>query len=313
MPAGGGADSDPSATPETSPPFRTIAIVGLGLIGGSVALAARRRWQDVSIVGVDRTEILAGLHTEGVFAEVGDSLDITRGADLVVLAAPVREIIATLGRLFGLIEPSAVVTDVGSTKRAIVAAAGRDGPSLRFVGGHPLAGSVGSGFAVSTADLFTDRTWLLVPTGRGGSESVDRVSELVAGLGARPRLIDAETHDRVMAAVSHLPQVAVSALMRAVGDLAGPDGLELAGTGLLDTTRLAASPTGLWADVCATNADQLGVALDRLIETLVAIRSSLEDRQALDDVFAPAREWRRRLEQVMVQRPMPAGVRSGAC
>ena len=306
------ATSELPAIAGTPPPFRTIAIVGLGLIGGSVALAARRQWPDSVIVGVDRTEVCERLHAQGVFAAVGDALDMTCGAELVVLATPVREIIATLGRLPDLIDQDAVVTDVGSTKRAILAAASQHGARLALVGGHPLAGAVGSGFSAATAELFTDRVWLLTPAGPRESEAVERVTRFVDGLGARPRVIDAETHDRLMAAVSHLPQLTVSALMRVVGDLAGPDGLELAGAGLLDTTRLAASPTGLWADICATNADQLGVALDRYIETLIGIRSSLGDRQSIDDVFAPAREWRSRLEQATAVGHPAAHLRSEA-
>ena len=278
-----------------------VAIVGLGLIGGSITLAARRRFPSLRIVGIDRPEVLARVAASGAPIDTSADLDSVRGADLIVLAAPVLEILRMLDRLSGLASVGAVVTDVGSTKRAIVEAAGRLAPTVAFVGGHPLAGAAASGFESARPDLFDGRTWLLTPVSGGDSVAVERLSSFVAAIGARPRLIDATAHDRLMAALSHLPQLAASALMRVAGELAGAGGLELAGTGLFDTTRLAASPPEVWSDICATNADHLGEALDQYIAALTSLRSMLTERQTIDEMFVTAGGWRRQLEQAFAR------------
>ena len=292
-----------AGSPET--PLAKIAIVGLGLIGGSVALAARRRWQALHIVGIDRPGVLARVAALGAAIETSAGLDAVRGADLIVLAVPVLEIIGTLHRLSGVARAGAIVTDAGSTKRAIVDAAGCLDPAVTFVGGHPLAGAATSGFDSARPDLFEGRTWLLTPAAGCDPRAIECLRSFVSGLGARPKLIDAPAHDRLMAAVSHLPQMAASALMRVAGELAGPDGLELAGPGLFDTTRLAASPSDVWSDICATNADHLGWALDQYITALISLKAIVTERGRIDEVFVPAREWRRRLEQALASSGMP--------
>lgn len=281
--------------------FEQIAVVGLGLVGGSITLAARHRFPALRIVGIDRPEVLARVAAARAAHELSADLNGVRGADLVVLAAPVLEILGMLGPLAGIAGAGAVVTDVGSTKRAIVEAAGRLAPAVTFVGGHPLAGAAASGFESARPDLFEGRTWLLTPVSGGDSVSVDRLCSFVSALGARPRLIEASAHDRLMAAVSHLPQLAASTLMRVTGELAGTGGLELAGAGLVDTTRLAASPPAVWSDICATNADHLGEALDRYIAALTALRSVLTERKTIDELFVTAGERRRQLEQAFAR------------
>lgn len=287
-------------------PFAKIAVVGLGLIGGSVALAARHRWPALSIVGIDRPEVLARVAARLAAIETAADLDSVRGADLIVLAAPVPEILDMLGRLPGRADAGAIVTDVGSTKRAIVERAGRLAPTVTFVGGHPLAGAATSGFDSARPDLFDGRTWLLTPTPGCDPRPVERLCRFVSGLGACPRAIDAQAHDRLMAALSHLPQLAASMLMRVAGELAGPGGLDLAGAGLFDTTRLAASPPEVWSGICATNADHLGSALDQYIAALTSLRSALTDPARIHEAFTRAGEWRRRLEQALVSTPGPA-------
>jgi prephenate dehydrogenase len=287
---------DPLAGPSETA-FERVAIVGLGLIGGSVALAARHRWPALRVIGIDRPGVLARVAARDAAIETSPDLDSVRGADLIVLAAPVLEILRTLGRLSGIASAGAVVTDVGSTKRAILEAGGRLAPAVTFVGGHPLAGAARSGFESASLDLFEGRVWLLTPTPGCDSSPVERLCGFVSGLGAHPRVIDGTAHDRLMAALSHLPQLAASALMGVAGELAGSDGLELAGAGLFDTTRLAASPPEVWSDICATNADHLGPALDEYIAALVSLRSMLTERRTIDEMFVRAAEWRHRLEQ----------------
>ena len=262
------------------PFFKRLAVVGFGLIGGSIAQAASRRWPSTEIVSI----------------EVGASLGGVAGADLVVLAAPVLANIALLSELPGRISPDTLVTDTGSTKRAIVAAA-QGVPSVAFIGGHPMAGAARGGIAQARADLFDGRPWILTPPANHSPESLARLEQFVEGLGAVPHIMTPELHDRFVGAVSHLPQLTASALMHVVGTLAGDVGLELAGAGLHDTTRLATSPPDIWRDVAATNEDVLRDALDTLIATLTELRDSLGSGQAIDEVFTSACRWREALER----------------
>jgi prephenate dehydrogenase len=274
-----------------APVFERIAVVGLGLIGGSVALAARRAWPTALVIGVDRRLVLEkaiGRHAIDVASE---DLMIVSEADLVVLAAPVGQNLDVLAALPATVPGEATVTDVGSTKRAIVDASRVLPPRLRFVGGHPLAGAALGGIDHARADLFVGRPWLFA--GGGDGEAGNRLSAFVTALGARPVVVpSAGEHDRLVAFLSHLPQLAASALMAVVGSHVGEAGLALAGRGLVDSTRLASSPPDVWRDVCRQNADEIGPALDDLIQTLRTLREGLADGAAVDRAFGEANAWR---------------------
>jgi prephenate dehydrogenase len=277
--------------------FRRIGIVGLGLIGGSAAFAARRVFPDAVIVGVDRDgDVAIAARQLGAVHEAGISLDSLAGADLVLLAAPVTANIAALERLSGLLDPGAVVTDVGSTKRAMLDGARRMLPGAPFVGGHPLAGAARGGLEASRPDLFERRPWVLTPEAQTPRPAVARVATFVSRLGAVPIEIDPGVHDHVLAFTSHLPQLTASALMHVVGEAVEDSGLRLAGRGLADTTRVAASPVSIWRDICATNADEILPALDALIETLRQVRDDLAEGHPPDRVFHSAGRWRRKLD-----------------
>jgi len=281
--------------PLGKPIFDRIAVVGLGLIGGSIALSARRAWPASLVIGVDRNEVLGQairLHAVDVAA---DDLAITAEADLVVLAAPVREILALLAELPDRVRTSAVITDVGSTKRAIVEAARVLPSRLSFVGGHPVAGMARSGLAAARPDLFAGRRWIFTPEADAPADVVERLFAFATALGAEPCRMTAADHDRVLAFTSHLPQLVSTALMLAVGESVGAGGLRMAGTGLRDTTRLAESPVSVWPDICATNADELGPALDQLIALLESLRESLTSAEAIEDLFTSANAWRGKL------------------
>ncbi len=244
--------------------FQHIAIVGLGLIGGSIALAARKAWPSALVIGVDRNEVLEKAMVRHAIDVASPDLMIASEADLVILATPVGQILELLPTLADHVGTDAVVTDVGSTKRAIVEAARMLPARLRFVAGHPLAGAARSGFDVARPDLFADRPWLFVPAPGGSDEALARLSAFVHGLGARPvTLPSAAEHDRLLAFLSHLPQLTASVLMSVVGDAAGDEGLALSGRGLQDTTRLPSSPASVWRDVCRTNADEIGAGARR--------------------------------------------------
>ena len=260
---------------------RRVAIVGCGLIGGSIELAARERLPGIDLVTLDR----------------GDDLRQAASADLVVLAAPIAEIIALLGALRPLVSDATLITDTGSTKAAIVAAA----EGLRFIGGHPIAGAAISGRGAARADLFAGRPWVLTPAAGVRADDVQRLQDFVAHLGAVPRVLDCADHDRLFSFISHLPQLAASALMAVVGAGVGRDGLALAGAGLRDTTRIASSPPEIWRDIVATNDVNIGPALDALIAVLTEMRGG--NAEALGATFERAREWRGVLEAAERQTP----------
>jgi prephenate dehydrogenase len=240
------------------PPGPTVAVVGLGLVGGSIARGLTRAgWR---VLGVDRAGPLRAARAAGAIAEAHRSpLEAARQAGLVVLAAPPRANLALLRRMARL-RPAPVVTDVGSVKGAICAEAGRLGLA-GFVGGHPMAGAERAGFAASRPDLFRGRPWVLVheEAARGAAR---RVRALVRALGGRVVRLGAADHDRAVAFVSHLPQLVSWALLRAaVEDPVARRHLQVAGPGFADMTRLAASPRRLWDDILAQNRPQVARAL----------------------------------------------------
>ena len=295
------------------PVFPRIAIVGLGLIGGSIAFAARRAWPSTHVVAIDREPVLREALSRRAIDAAVDDLAAVGNADLVVLAAPVRQNTSLLRRVAEHVSPSTVVTDVGGTKRTIVEAAAALSRPITFVGGHPLGGGARGGFEFATASLFARRPWIFTPSSdstdaarsRGRSrdaseggpirETVDRLAAFVTGLGAHPTTMTAAEHDRLMSLISHLPQLAATALMEVVGRAAGGSGLKMAGQGLIDTTRLASSPADVWRDICATNADEIRAALDLLIERLSEMRTDLERAEVIDAVFNDAAHWRAEL------------------
>jgi len=280
-----------------TPIFEKIGIVGLGLIGGSIALKARELWPTSLVIAVDHKDVLETamrLHAIDVAAE---DLIVLAEADLVVLAAPVKQNIALLEELDEHVRVPAVVTDTGSTKRDIVAAARSLPPRFTFIGGHPLGGASKGGLEHARPDLFAGRPWLLTPTARSvdrpaNGDALEKLTAFIRAVGAEPRTLTPDAHDRLLAFLSHLPQLTVSALMQVVGEAVGQDGLALAGRGLADTTRLASSPADIWKDIAATNADEVGPALDALIAVLKDLRRDLAHGDRLSEVFEEANRWR---------------------
>jgi prephenate dehydrogenase len=275
------------------PPFLRIAIVGVGLIGGSIALAARERWPNVRVSGIDRPAVLAHAIGSGAIDRGATSVAAAGDVDLVVLAAPVGENVRLLSE-FSAYFGTTLVTDVGGTKRDIVAAA-RQANGVRFVGGHPLGGAERGGFGFARPDLFRGRAWIFTPADDTPPEHLERLNRFVQAFGARPAILTPEDHDRLMAFLSHLPQLATSALMEVIGSAAGADGLRLAGRGLVDSTRLASSPASVWRGICASNADAIGDALDQLIERLTELRADVRNGERIERVFTDAGKWRAEL------------------
>jgi prephenate dehydrogenase len=280
----------------TAPPFDHIGIIGLGLVGGSVALAARRRWPTVVITVCDPAPVTQEAVTQGVVTAVVATAEELQHCDLIVVATPVLEVPSLLGRL-GRTGTQALVTDVSSTKRVVMDAAKQT--PLSFVGGHPVAGSEQSGLAAARADLFDGRPWLLVSMRDPAAVPTGVVDELEAreamlttftvGLGAQPSWTDAVTHDRVMAHVSHAPQVVSTALMAASGEAVGADGVAWSGRGFADMTRLASSPSDVWQGILETNADFIADALTGIAAKLPTSSQALMDAPTVRALFDRAR------------------------
>jgi prephenate dehydrogenase len=283
------------------PPFQRVAIVGLGLIGGSVAFAARKTWPSIHVCGIDREAVLREAVARRAIDASATELAAVSGADLVILAAPVLQNLTLLRQVAEHVSPRTVITDVGGTKRRIVDSAAALPERVTFIGGHPLGGGARGGFEFATASLFTRRPWIFTPPeepvgaqAENVRQALDRLSAFVAGIGAQPTTMTAARHDALMALLSHLPQLAVTALMEVVGTTVDGD-IRLAGQGLVDTTRLASSPAEVWRDICSTNADEIARALDLLIERLSDIRGDLQRAEIIDAVFDQAAHWRAEL------------------
>jgi len=282
----------PGRNPGQPPIFQRVGIVGLGLIGGSIALAARQTWPAGLVIGVDRKDVLERAMILHAIDVAADDPIVLAEADLVILAAPIQQNLELLRELEDNVSGAAVVTDTGSTKRQMVEAAKSLPDRLTFFGGHPLGGAARGGIEHARPDLFAGRPWLFTPSPGHDVQALDKLMSFASGLGAIPRSVSPEEHDRLLAFISHLPQLTVSALMHVVGQAAGSEGLSLSGRGLQDTTRLASSPADIWKEVSATNADELGAALDALIAVLGELRADLETGQSIEAVFASANSWR---------------------
>lgn len=285
------------ASPGAPPIFEKIGIVGLGLIGGSIALRSRELWPKALVIAVDQKDVLETAMRLHAIDVAADDLIVLAEADLVILAAPVKQNIALLAELDEHVRQPAVVTDTGSTKREIVAAARGLPPRFTFIGGHPLGGAAKGGLEHARPDLFVGRPWLLTPAhARTDSaqrgDALEKLTAFVTAIGSPPKIVSVEAHDRLLAFLSHLPQLTASALMQVVGDAVGQEGLDFAGRGLADTTRLASSPADIWTDIAATNADEIGRALDQLIALLTDLRRDLPRGERLSDVFEAAARWR---------------------
>ncbi len=273
-----------------------IAVIGVGLIGGSVGLAAKERL-DAEVIGYDPDSSAgeAALERGAVTSLATSVAEAVADVDTVFVAAPVMALPDVVGNVLSLVGPDCVVTDVGSTKRAVVEV----NPDPRFVGGHPLAGLETAGVGSARADLFDGATWYLTPTSTTQGTLYERLHRLIGGLGAKPDAIDVETHDRMLATVSHLPHVLANVLVtQAAKELsAGSERLPATGPSFRDATRVAGANSGIWADIYRSNADDLAVEIESTIAGLNEFKSVLAsgDAAAITEWNEAARSARERL------------------
>lgn len=274
-------------------PFRRVAILGTGLIGGSFALALRKHFPEISTIGYDRPEGLERARARGVVHETASDISgAVRGADLVYVALPIVATMEAVPAIAASAEASALVTDAGSTKAAICKMAGeyfQDG--TEFLGGHPMAGKEHSGVAYADADLFRGARYVLIGREDNFNQRAQNFVRVLETIGAQPSWSDADTHDWAVGIVSHLPQLVAVALARVVQDETDETGLpvSLAGPGLQDTLRLAGSPYAVWRDILLTNKDNVSRALDRVAQAVDHLRTHLASKE-LDQEFQSANE-----------------------
>ncbi len=292
------------------PVFDTIAIVGVGLIGGSLGMAAREFSAARQVIGIGRTEQKL-MKAKLLGAIDSYSLDIAagvRGADFVVIATPVRTIIPTLEIAASALKPGTVVTDVGSTKKEIVEQATKLMPEgCSFVGGHPMAGSEESGVESALPSMFVGATYVLTPTAETSLDALQKMSRFVEAIGAKVEVMSPEQHDAAVALISHLPHAVSAALLHTVvkshrgsalnrlaENLDGVQALRLAAGSFRDLTRISNSPPEIWRDICLTNASEISKAIDRLKSILGELQAAIAagNEEELFKFFEEARQVR---------------------
>jgi len=279
--------------------FERVAVIGVGLIGGSFALALKQAGACAHVVGAGRNTANVKLALErGILDSVAaDAVAAAHGADLVLLAAPVAQFPKIFQDIGSVLNPKAVVTDGGSTKRDVIAAArkGLGRKIAQFVPAHPIAGAEKSGAAAASAELFRGRRVIVTPLPENADSSVRRIEAAWSACGARISRMDPEEHDAVLAAVSHLPHLLAFALVHEIAGRGNSEQLfSYAAGGFRDFTRIASSHPEMWRDVCLANKDHLLKELSRFERSLKRIGSLLEsgDAAALEKLFAEARAAR---------------------
>ena len=274
------------------PVFNKVAVVGTGLIGGSLAMALKRKKLARRIVGVSRHEETLRIAKKKSIIDSGSrDLNIVRDADLVILATPVDTILKSGRAIRGLIKDSCIVTDVGSTKQKIVRSLARIFP--RFVGSHPLAGSEKRGIINADPRIFKGSVCLLTPVAGTDRSALKKIQRLWESLGARVVFISPERHDKALAFVSHLPHIAAFSLINSVP----AEDLKFASGGLRDTTRIAASDPGIWADIFLSNRSNIIKAIGVWQRNAGLLKSAIahQDRRRIAGILNQAKSKRSKL------------------
>lgn len=280
-----------------------LAIIGVGLIGGSFGLAVKEKLRErVHITGLcrSRSSIEAALRRGAVDEASADAASAVRGADIVYLSTPVLQMVSMVETIRPFLKKGAVVTDAGSTKEYLWNEIPPRLPEgVYYVSGHPMTGKEKSGVEAADKDLFRHKCYVLMEETTAPPEIYQRVADLIKLTGANLTTLDVKRHDRCAAVISHVPHVTAAALVtlldRSGGDLSAA--LKLAGGGFKDTTRIASSNADMWADICLTNSAAIAEYLRRLTVILEEVVDAVEagDRAALYDYFTAAKERRDRI------------------
>ena len=276
----------------------TIAFIGLGLIGGSIARGVKRVRPNTRILAYSRTrarleQALADGNIDVILDTLGEEL---RSCDMIFLCTPVEYNAGYLEAVKPYLKPGCILTDVGSTKTSIHEEVRRLNLEEYFIGGHPMAGSEKTGYENSTDHLLENAYYVITPTSKSSEANVQALIRLASDIGALPIRLDYRQHDYVVAAVSHLPHVIASSLVNLVRDTDSPEEImkRVAAGGFKDITRIASASPVMWEQICMTNADNIAVLLERYIRSLQSILQDLrgEKKEQIRRLFDDSREYR---------------------
>jgi prephenate dehydrogenase len=270
--------------------MKSVAIFGTGLIGASFGLALRKAGFDGAILGVSSERAIADAVAVGAIDRAAPIAEAAQ-ADLLFLSQTIGRILDTVRHLDQFLKPDALVTDAGSTKSEIVDAAMQNITRCQFLGGHPMAGKEKRGAGAASADLFQGHPWVLTPVEAPELETPAAIEfrDWLKRIGARVIALDCDEHDRIVALTSHLPQLASTALAATLAERLADGQSSVAGSGLLDMTRLALSSYDIWRDILATNSEHIDRALARYIQELEHVRENLRTRQLQEEFSRGAR------------------------
>ena len=272
--------------------FNKVAIVGTGLIGGSIALAIKKKRLAKVVVGVSRHKKTLLLAKKIMAIDKGSQeLNIIKDADLVILATPVDTIINLAPKISALVKKDCIVSDVGSTKREIVSKLERIFP--RYIGSHPLAGSEKRGVVNANPSIIKGSLCILTPTKNTDKEALEKIKRLWSELGARVAFLAPDAHDKILSFVSHLPHLVAFSLI----DIIPKEYLRLASSGLKDTTRIAASDSEIWCDIFLSNKKNILKSIGLFQNNLSRIKSAIQrkDKKLLNKIIKEAKKKRNSL------------------
>lgn len=279
--------------------FNRISVVGAGLIGGSILLAAKKRNLSASFSCWSHSQTSLGFWSNLGWVDVATSVENSvKNADLVILATPVDKIRETFVKISPFLKPGALVTDVGSIKGAVLSAASCLPSSVTFIGSHPMAGSEKAGAKNAHADLFEGRFCFITPQKKDSEVNVQKLELFWQSLGSKTFICSAEKHDEIVAAISHTPHASAAALMLAVKNLPGFNQAAI-GAGLKDSTRIAAGEENLWVGILLANATHVSQGLKEVEKQTLILRTAIErgDVSTLSKILESARIARQSLDQ----------------
>jgi len=281
--------------------FRKITIIGIGLIGGSLGLALKEKNPNFKIVGIDKQEIIEKAIARSAIDEGTENLEEgIKEADIIIIATPIKTILNILTQINPFLKKGCIITDTGSTKKQIVERAEKVlSKDIFFIGGHPMAGSEKYGIDSANSHLFQEKTYILTPTKKSDSAALEKIFLLIKMVGANKLILDPLEHDRIVSAVSHLPQIIAVSLINTISELAlrgNNNYFKAVGKGFKDMTRIASSPYKIWEDICETNQQNILETIQEFRKYLGVIEDKLKNNShSLKEEFQKASQLRETL------------------
>ncbi|MCK4778274.1 MAG: prephenate dehydrogenase [Actinomycetia bacterium] len=279
--------------------IKKVAIIGVGLIGGSIGLALRENYPDLKVIGIPRREetIIEALNRGAVTEGTLDKKEGVKGADIIFVATPVQTVRSVVEEIYPYVKDKAIITDVGSTKSEIVSKIESFIPeNINFIGGHPLAGSERTGIEAASPTLFKNTSYMLTPTKKTDSGAFKTLHKLLTSIGANIVAMEPERHDKVTAYISHLPHLLASSLVQMTGEQSEDveNLLSFTAGGFRDMTRIAAGSPSIWVDIFLSNAGALSKVVDEYRDVLLKIKDAIKskDKEVLNEFLEGARKKR---------------------